>query len=147
MALRQAGFARIFCELFWFLGGFFPLRNNQSRGWYGEWLARRYLKRKKLSVLKKNWRSPQDARREIDLICMDGECLVFVEVRARSQNSLNSGFYSINYQKKNTLLRGCSDFLNQNKDRYNTYRFDVVEIDLADSHNELFHHENVSLFP
>ena len=66
MALRQVGLARIFCELFWFLGGSFPLRNNQSRGWYGEWLARRYLKRKNLSVLKKNWRSPQDARREID---------------------------------------------------------------------------------
>ena len=147
MALKKAGLSRIFCELIWFLGGSLPLRNNQTRGWYGEWLARRYLKRKKLSVLEKNWRSPKDARREIDLVCLDGECLVFVEVRARSKNSLNSGYYSINYQKKNTLLRGCSDFLNQNKDRYNTYRFDVVEIDLAEFHNELFHHENVSLFP
>jgi putative endonuclease len=147
MALKKAGLFRILCELIWFLGGSLPLRNNQTRGWYGEWLARRYLKRKNLSVLKKNWRSPQDARREIDLVCLDGECLVFVEVRARSESSLNSGYYSINNQKKNTLLRGCLDFLNQNKDRYNTYRFDVVEIDLAESHNKLFHHENVSLFP
>ena len=147
MALKKAGLFRILCELIWFLGGSLPLRNNQTRGWYGEWLARRYLKRKNLSVLKKNWRSPQDARREIDLVCLDGECLVFVEVRARSESSLNSGYYSINYQKKNTLLQGCTDFLNQNKDRYNTYRFDVVEIDLAESHNKLFHHENVSLFP
>jgi len=147
MALKKAGLFRILCELIWFLGGSLPLRNNQTRGWYGEWLARRYLKLKNLSVLKKNWRSPQDARREIDLVCLDGECLVFVEVRARSESSLNSGYYSINYQKKNTLLQGCTDFLNQNKDRYNTYRFDVVEIDLAESHNKLFHHENVSLFP
>lgn len=147
MALKKAGLFRILCELIWFLGGSLPLRNNQTRGWYGEWLARRYLKLKNLSVLKKNWRSPQDARREIDLVCLDGECLVFVEVRARSESSLNSGYYSINNQKKNTLLRGCLDFLNQNKDRYNTYRFDVVEIDLAESHNKLFHHENVSLFP
>ena len=147
MALKIAGLSRTLCELIWFLGGSLPLRNNQTRGWYGEWLARRYLKLKNLSVLKKNWRSPQDARREIDLVCLDGECLVFVEVRARSASSLNSGYYSINNQKKNTLLRGCLDFLNQNKDRYNTYRFDVVEIDLAESHNKLFHHENVSLFP
>ena len=145
--MKKAGLFRILCELIWFLGGSLPLRNNQTRGWYGEWLARRYLKLKNLSVLKKNWRSPQDARREIDLVCLDGECLVFVEVRARSASSLNSGYYSINYQKKNTLLQGCTDFLNQNKDRYNTYRFDVVEIDLAESHNKLFHHENVSLFP
>ena len=147
MALKIAGLSRTLCELIWFLGGSLPLRNNQTRGWYGEWLARRYLRRKNMSVLKKNWRSPQDARREIDLVCLDGECLVFVEVRARSASSLNSGYYSINNQKKNTLLRGCLDFLNQNKDRYNTYRFDVVEIDLAESHNKLFHHENVSLFP
>ena len=102
--MKIAGLSRTLCELIWFLGGSLPLRNNQTRGWYGEWLARRYLRRKKLSVLKKNWRSSQDARREIDLVCLDGECLVFVEVRARSASSLNSGYYSINYQKKKYLI-------------------------------------------
>ena len=38
----------------------------------------------------RNWRYKRD---EIDLICQDGEVLVFVEVRARSEAALVSGFY------------------------------------------------------
>jgi len=138
---------RIFYELIWFLGFRPSLNKNHSRGWYGEWLASHYLQKKNYKFIAKNWRSSLDARREIDLIYMDRECLVFVEVRARSAKSLNHGYSSITKAKKKTLLSACNDFLRLHRSRYSVYRFDVIEIDLKGSGETLLHHQNVSLFP
>ena len=124
-----------------------PLKDSQSRGWYGEWLAYEHLRKKKFEILQKNWISPKDRRREIDLILKDQDCLVFVEVRARSRRALNSGYHSITSKKKKALLSACRDFLKVTHEISQTYRFDVIEVDLGDSEGEVFHHENVSLFP
>jgi putative endonuclease len=138
---------RKFYELIWFLGFRPSLNKNHTKGWFGEWLASHHLQKKNYKFIAKNWRSSLDARREIDLIYMDGECLVFVEVRARSAKALNHGYFSITNAKKKTLLRACKDFLRLHRARYSVYRFDVIEIDLKNSAEMLFHHENVSLFP
>ena len=64
-----------------------------QRGTFGEDLAadhcRRVLGYREIA---RNWRYKRD---EIDLICQDGEVLVFVEVRARAESALVSGFYSV----------------------------------------------------
>ena len=88
-----------------------------------------------------------DRRREIDLILKDQNCLVFVEVRARSREGLNSGYHSITSKKKKAILSACKDFFKFSAQTFKTYRFDVIEVDLSDTDGELFHHENVSLFP
>ena len=124
-----------------------PLKDSQIRGWYGEWLAYQHLREKKFEILQRNWISPKDRRREIDLILKDQACLVFVEVRARSRGAINSGYHSITSKKRKALLCACKDFLKVTDERFGTYRFDVIEVDLGDSEGEMFHHENVSLFP
>jgi len=124
-----------------------PLKDSQIRGWYGEWLAYEHLRKKKFEILQRNWTSPKDRRREIDLILKDQACLVFVEVRARSRGAINSGYHSITSKKRKALLCACKDFLKVTDERFQTYRFDVIEVDLGDSEVEVFHHENVSLFP
>ena len=80
----------------WTLGVKPTFKNGKENGEYGEWLGRKYLKKKGFVVLYSNWRSLRDRRNEIDLICMDQEMLVFVEVRARSENSFTTGFESLN---------------------------------------------------
>lgn len=147
MKLTISSIHRRFLEIKWQFGLKSRLKDNRSRGWYGEWLARSFLKTKSYSVIRRNWRSHLDRRREIDLICLDQECLVFVEVRFRSSRSLNGGYESLSKKKKKTLLTGCKDFLRLNRDRYPSYRFDVIEVDYDDHSSRLFHHENVSLFP
>ena len=134
-------------EIIWTLGWKLPMTNNQVRGWYGEWQALCFLRRKNFLILKKNWRSPWDLRREIDLICRDQECTVFVEVRSRTNSSLVSGYQSINNNKKKVLLLACRDYLRSVRHEDSCYRFDVVEIDTGLYKDKLFHHENVSLFP
>ena len=69
------------------------------KGEYGEWLARKYLRKKGYLLIAENWRSKRNHRLEIDLIFRDQEMLVFVEVRARSLKSFVSGYESINRKR------------------------------------------------
>ena len=124
--------------------------NRAERGRYGEWLSRRFLKSKGYYVLVANWRNPMDRRDEIDLICKDKEVLVFVEVRARSDSSLVSGYDSLSPRKRAVLLRACKYYLNRRKQRPEHFRLDVIEVDLSSDaigKPKIFHHENVALFP
>lgn len=146
MAIKKFLTSRTWYELTWTLGIYTSLKSNRVRGWYGEWLACCYLRKKNFSILRKNWQSSFDARREIDLIAMDNECLVFVEVRARSKNALNSGYRSINHRKRKSILVACRDFLRIDYEKFPFYRFDVIEVDLEQKNGSVLHHQNVSLF-
>jgi putative endonuclease len=147
MARAKIHLSRILLEILWGLGIPIPLRNAQTKGWFGEWLAKDYLVQKNFTILARNWHSPFDERREIDLVAMDGDCLVFIEVRARSESALNSGYFSLTHKKKKSLLNAFKDYLRKHDGQYPFYRFDVTEVDLETSWGKVFHHQNVSLFP
>lgn len=121
--------------------------NPSTIGKYGEYLAVRFVKSQKFKIIHQNWTSSVDHRREIDVIAMDDEVLVFIEVRSRSAKSLQSGYESIGKKKKSVLEKASRDYLRVNPNPY--YRFDVIEIDLNYTFNQtdlIFHHKNVSLF-
>jgi len=121
--------------------------NANVVGKYGEYLAEQFIKSNKYKIIHQNWTSSLDHRREIDVVAMDDEVLVFIEVRSRSVKSLQSGYESINRRKKSVLEKACKDYLRENA--YPHYRFDVIEVDLNYSINQtdlIFHHKNVSLF-
>lgn len=134
----------------WTIFGLSSSADRCERGRYGEWLAGRHLTRKGYYLIHQNWRSPNDRRDEIDWICKDAETLVFVEVKARAENALVKGLDSVNARKRRALLRACKAYLNRRKERPAYFRFDVVEVDLpidCKQAPEIFHHENVALFP
>ena len=140
----------LFESISWRIIGLSNDANRAERGRYGEWLSCRFLKGKGYYVLVANWRNPKDRRDEIDLICKDKEVLVFVEVRARSTSSLVSGYESLSPRKRRVLLRACKSYLNQRKQRPEHFRLDVMEVDLpvgTKGKPEIFHHENIALFP
>ena len=119
------------------------------RGRYGEWLGRRTLRRKGYRQMSRNWRSKSDGRQEIDLICSKSDLLVFVEIRARSRNSLVGGYHSVNGRKRRALKRSFRSYLVESRSQASNFRFDVVEIDLPRSVGEepvVFHHENIAIF-
>ena len=112
-------------------------------------VSKKFLQRKDFKVIASNWRSRRDSRNEIDLICIDKECLVFVEVRTRSSHSFCCGYESINGKKRKSLLRSFKLYLNENLIRVNNYRFDVVEIDICPNKYcilDVYHHENIAIF-
>ena len=148
--LEEIPSRRLIEYIHWRFFGLSNDANQAERGRYGEWLSRRFLKRKGYYILVKKWRNPMDRRDEIDLICKDKEILVFVEVRARSNSSLVSGYESLSLRKRKVLLRVCKGYLNQRKQRPKHFRLDVIEVDLPSATKgkpEIFHHENVALFP
>ncbi len=131
---------------------FLPDKNVTSRtadGARGEQAAADFLQaRRGFSVVTRNWRNPRDLRDEIDLVCSDGKVLVFVEVKARAEGALVSGFLAVDERKKRALRRAVHAYLGQLTHPPRSFRFDVVEVTLSGRlPPQVMHYENVPLFP
>jgi putative endonuclease len=123
-----------------------PERSLQAtRGQLGEDLAADYCQRRLgMRIITRNWRCK---RGELDIIAMDGPVLVFIEVRARDEDALVSGYHSIRAHKKKVLLRACKTYLYQLQNAPKHVRFDVVDISLSSIGEDRIHHySNVPLF-
>jgi putative endonuclease len=128
----------------------FMARLKTDTGARGERVAAAWLCREKgFRVLARNWHSPRDRRDELDLVCMDGELLVFVEVKTRAAGGLVRGYASVNVRKKQALRRAVQAYLASLRaaQRPQHLRFDVVEVECcAGRPDEVLHIENVPLF-
>lgn len=122
------GFWAKVCAIFSGRGAAFPRSANARTGEAGETAAAEHLKRAGLKVLARNWRNPADAREEIDLVCSDGEVLVFVEVKTRKSGALVGGYQAVDRRKKEVLLRACGAYLSRLRPPARQYRFDIVVV-------------------
>ena len=125
-------------------------RGTQTRGEAGERLAERFLVKKHgFSLVARNWRNPADKREEIDLVMLDGDILVFVEVKTRSSRALVPGYHAVDKRKRKVLRRGISAYLRAMSVPPRTHRLDVAEVrwpeDGASETPEVRHFANVSL--
>jgi putative endonuclease len=75
-------------------------------GAYGERLAARYLVASGMQILDRNWRCDQG---EIDIVALDGECLVIVEVKTRRTLAFGAPVEAVTAVKAARLWRlaGC----------------------------------------
>jgi len=129
-----------------------PRDERQARGAAGERAAERFLCAKPgWRLVVRNWRSPRDRRDEIDLVCRDGDVLVFVEVKTRAAGALVGGYHAVDTRKRRILRRAAGVYLRGLRDaRPTTVRFDVVEVEWATADGQLpmvRHFENVPLWP
>jgi len=118
-------------------------------GAQGEQAAADFLRgRRGFSIVTRNWRSPRDQRDEIDLVCRDGDVLVFVEVKARAEGALVSGYQAVDERKKRALRRAVQAYLAQLLPPPRTFRLDIVEVTLSSRlPAQVMHYENAPLFP
>jgi putative endonuclease len=125
-----------------------PRAPAEERGAEGERLAAGQLQRQGYEVVACNWRNPRDRREEIDLVCRDGDVLIFVEVKTRPDTALVPGFFAVDRRKKRVLRRAIHAYLTRLRRRPRTFRFDVVEVvTSAKRPPEVLHYANVALFP
>ena len=103
--------------------------NTTQIGRRGEALAAKYLKGKGYQILEKNYRS---GHQEIDLICQDGNYIVFVEVKARSSMNFGTPAASITGQKQAFLKKAALSYLVENHLTEQPARFDAVEVFLPE---------------
>ena len=123
-----------------------------NSGARGEKLAAAWLRRERgFIVIARNWRGPRDRRDEIDLVCRDGDALVFIEVKTRGADALVPGVYAVDDRKKTVLRRAAGAYLAGLRERPRTVRLDVVEVTLpakgAAGVPQILHFENIALFP
>jgi len=102
---------------------------TQTIGARAEGLALDHLVENGLRCLQQNFHCRFG---EIDLIMLDGDCLVFAEVRYRSRNRFSNAAMSVGMAKQKKIILTASYFL-RGKRQYanNIMRFDVIAIDGA----------------
>ncbi len=106
-----------------------PDRSRQQSGKDAESQALKHLQQQGLRLLAQNWLCK---RGELDLVMLDGDTVVFVEVRYRQHTQWGGALGSIDTRKRQKLILAAQYFL-QRESRWANHpcRFDVVAIDGA----------------
>ncbi|WP_239617065.1 YraN family protein [Cohnella mopanensis] len=92
----------------------------------GEDVAARHLQRSGYVVKERNWRCRSG---ELDLVALDGETLVFVEVRSRSDPSrFGTAVEAITPRKCRQVREVAIHYLKQCQADFRPIRFDVVAV-------------------
>jgi putative endonuclease len=99
------------------------------RGRLGERAAKQHLQTQGLKFLTANFRSEHG---EIDLVFRDDDCLVFVEVKARSSEEWTRPAAAVDAHKRRRLSLTAEEYLRKLADRRVKWRFDIVEVLLMD---------------
>jgi putative endonuclease len=90
----------------------------------GEMRAADALEKAGLRIIARNIRSPSG---EIDLIALDGETLVFIEVKAWASYDIEALQYGVNKKKQGRIIATAKDFLFKHQEfAESSVRFDVV---------------------
>lgn len=105
-------------------------------------MAARLLKRKGYRILARNFRVRGG---EVDLVCRDRDCLVFVEVKTRTAGGLGHPEDAVQRAKQQRLLRAANLYLAQLPQPPAEFRLDVVSIEhFPDGRTNIVHYENVT---
>lgn len=97
-------------------------------GQAGEEAAANYLKKRGFHLLQTNFSCMLG---EIDIVAMDGPCMVFVEVRTKSVNSFVLPQESITGKKKRKLKQVASFYLLAKNIKDKPLRFDVIAVSVG----------------
>jgi len=109
-----------------------PSRDVNMLGWWnrflgnaGERAAARYLRRLGFTIVTRQFRNSFG---EIDLIAIDGNWLVFVEVKTRRNELAGRPAEAVTPEKQRRLSRTAQAFIHQRRLHNYRSRFDVVAI-------------------
>jgi putative endonuclease len=106
----------------------------------GERLAVRYLKKQGYRIVARKSRSRIG---ELDVVAVDGDCIVFVEVKTRSSHVAGQPVEAVTGAKQQQLTRAALAWLKSRGLLERRARFDVVAITWADGGNpEIQHFRN-----
>ena len=104
--------------------------SRSALGRDGEDRAARFLSEKGMKIISRNFRASPG---EIDIIALDGEILVFIEVKAWTNPPFSELEYSLNRKKQKRIIETAKYFLLSHRE-YNSMgvRFDVLFVDILD---------------
>ncbi len=92
----------------------------------GEKLAVDFLKKKGFKILKTNYKVPVG---EIDIIAQDGDAIVFIEVKTRTNDNYGMPCEAVDRKKQEKYYKTATFYLQKEKKTDSSCRFDVIEIE------------------
>lgn len=98
---------------------------SRVRGALGEVRAEQLLANQGMEILARRYVSPGS---EIDLIALDGQTVVFVEVKTRGNARAGQGREAVTPAKQKRICKGALHFMAEHGLMDRQARFDVIEI-------------------
>jgi putative endonuclease len=99
--------------------------STHQEGARGEQVAVQHLRQLGMEIVELNYRF---GRGEIDIIALDGEVLVFCEVKSRTGLQFGDPEYAITTNKQRQIRRIAEGYLYQHEIKGQACRFDVITV-------------------
>ena len=113
-------------------------RRNKELGRHGEDMAARFLERRGLEILERNWTCPAG---EADIIAREEDgTIVFVEVKTRSGVQMGMPEEAVTTAKRRRYEGIALYYISNYEGEEAAVRFDVVAITAAENGNALLRH-------
>ncbi len=116
---------------------------HHETGRRGEELARSFLEKLGWTLLETNWRW---GRAEIDLIGMDGDILVFVEVKTRRSEAFGRPEAFVSAKKMDLMAAAAAEYMSRINHDWEI-RFDVISVVLPAGRSPRIRHLPDAFFP
>jgi putative endonuclease len=105
---------------------------NKVFGAFGESLATKYLSECGYKVLERNFSCRTG---EIDIIAIEGDSVVFIEVKTRSSERFGLPSEAVSFTKQGRMVKTALYYMQKNKLLDHMCRFDVIEIIVDEEKN------------
>lgn len=112
--------------------------NKRKFGIIGEKIAQGYLLNKEYEILETNFYTK---RGEIDIIAKKDRCIIFIEVKTRTNLKFGTPAMAVNSIKKKHIKSVAKTFLHLHRLNNCEVRFDVVEVFINEGKCEINHIE------
>ena len=113
------------------------MSSTRSRGNRFEEIACNYLTAKGYKILDRN---VYLMRKELDIVAMEGDTIVFVEVKGRRSSAYGSPVEAVGALKRRRLVMAATAYLRKKRFHESPCRFDVVGIRLNPDGTPHFDH-------
>lgn len=110
-------------------------------GQRGEDAAAAYLERSGMTIVNRNWRCKAG---EVDIVALDGEEVVFIEVKTRRSNATGSPEEAVSASKQKRYARLARSYLQQAGLSQVSVRFDVIAIQVIAEDRALLRHHRAA---
>ena len=100
----------------------------------GERAAEKHLRRNGYRIVARNFRA---AGAEIDLVAIDGDTLVFVEVKTRRSRAAGAPEEAVDERKQKRMRRAAQVFATRYRADEVEMRFDIVAVDASSKRLEI----------
>jgi putative endonuclease len=119
------------------------MKSNTAVGREGERIAKEFLIEKGYKILDTNWRWHNF---ELDIVALDGEMLVIVEVKTRSEKRLIEPEEAVNRRKIRRLTLAADSYARRMKETH-PVRFDIIAIIVGSNGTVTVNHIEEAYWP